>query len=222
MLDILLSHGALGPKKIKEVLKSNDVNIGQANLDIVSLYKDRNLLDMLLREVSLCDSINNSLSGAFQESDAYSDDDSYLSLYELIEDKFDNFEGNEYQFPDMIEDYKTGYFRKVDKNINGDGNNGEKRRTKRPRRYFRNYDRKSALHKENIDANQKSAAEKNAAAMQSKAEDAVKFADHQNQVQLIQKNVRGWLLRRQYLDILHATRVLQTCKIFTINRSNKL
>lgn len=42
--------------------------------------------------------------------------------------------------------------------------------------------------------------------------DPVKFAEHQNQVQIIQKNVRGWLLRRQYLDILHATRVLQNCK----------
>jgi len=42
--------------------------------------------------------------------------------------------------------------------------------------------------------------------------DPVIMADHQNQVQLIQKNVRGWLLRRQYLDILHATRVLQSCK----------
>jgi len=40
--------------------------------------------------------------------------------------------------------------------------------------------------------------------------DPVIVTDHQNQVQLIQKNVRGWLLRRQYLDILHATRVLQS------------
>jgi len=35
------------------------------------------------------------------------------------------------------------------------------------------------------------------------------FEEYQNHVRLIQKNVRGWLLRRQYLDICHATRTLQ-------------
>ena len=42
--------------------------------------------------------------------------------------------------------------------------------------------------------------------------DPIIASDHQNEVKVIQKNVRAWLLRRQYLDILHATRVLQNCK----------
>ena len=42
------------------------------------------------------------------------------------------------------------------------------------------------------------------------------FADHENQIQTIQKNVRMWLLRRQYLDILEATKVLQHRRIFEI------
>jgi hypothetical protein len=190
MLDILIANGALDPKKIDEILrKAHGGGFTQNNLDIASLFKDRNLLDMILREVSLCESINNSLSVAFPDSDDHSDE-SYLSLFDLLDDKLGDFEEGGYPMEGRSscssKDSPDRRFEKI-------------RAAKRPRRYFRNYDKKSILQKENIVINN-----------QKTNIDPVIVTDHQNQVQLIQKNVRGWLLRRQYLDILHATRVLQS------------
>lgn len=42
-----------------------------------------------------------------------------------------------------------------------------------------------------------------------------KYSSHQEGIKLIQKNVRGWLLRRQYLDIKYATRILQNCNFIS-------
>lgn len=40
------------------------------------------------------------------------------------------------------------------------------------------------------------------------------FTGNQEQVKLIQKNVRGWLLRRQYHDTKFAVKILQSRKLF--------
>lgn len=40
------------------------------------------------------------------------------------------------------------------------------------------------------------------------------FMGSQEQVKLIQKNVRGWLLRRQFQDTKFAVKILQSRKIF--------
>lgn len=209
MLDILIANGALDPKKIDEILrKAHGGGLAQNNLDIASLFKDRNLLDMILREVSLCESINNSLSVAFPDSDDHSDE-SYLSLFELLDDKLGDFEEGDYPMEGgrsscSSKDSPDRRFEKI-------------RAAKRPRRYFRNYDKKSILQKENIAVNNQKTNigkifERRGVLKGNFLDPVIMTTDHQNQVQLIQKNVRGWLLRRQYLDILHATRVLQSCK----------
>lgn len=151
MLELLLSNGALGPKKVEEAIRRNGIDVPQNELDFASLYKDRKLLDMLLREVSLCDSINNnSLSAAFPEGGDDSDD-SYLSLQDFLEEEF-NFNPREFQFKKRRgcdQDRKDGG--------NNAGESSSKGRTqpKRPRRYFRNYDKKAIIQKENMNDNQK-------------------------------------------------------------------
>jgi len=149
MLEILLSNGALNPKKIDEILRKENAELAQSNLDIASLYKDRNLLDMLLREVSLCDSINNnnSLSVACPESNTHSDE-SYLSLYELLDERFGNFNGDDC-------DNLSSYSSKADPLGEADRGFEDRRAQKRPRRYFRNYNKKDIMQKENINNNQK-------------------------------------------------------------------
>lgn len=46
----------------------------------------------------------------------------------------------------------------------------------------------------------------------------------QENVKLIQKNVRGWLFRRQYTDIKCAVRVLQKCNLpfYTLDMRYKM
>ena len=150
MLEILLSNGALDPKKVDELLKKTNNNLTQTSLDIASLYKDRNLLDMLLREVSLCDSINNSLSVACPESRTHSDE-SYLSLFELLDERFGKFDAESYGEADI-----SSYSSKGDLDGDVDTHFQERRASKRPRRYLRNYsNKKNAVQKENIDINKK-------------------------------------------------------------------
>ncbi len=131
MLGTLLTKGALAPNRVDELLRAPTKDSAQINLNIASLYKDRNLLDMLLREVSLCDSINNSLSFACQ-SEAHSEE-SYLSLYELLEGRLDE-----------LEETEECISKKIDKE-----NYEERRAPKRPRRYLRNYEKKSSSQKAN-------------------------------------------------------------------------
>lgn len=65
------------------------------------------------------------------------------------------------------------------------------------RRRLRNLKRKEVPQNEELDEQQKSTAN---------------FTASQDQVKLIQKNVRGWLLRRQYLDTKFAVKILQSRK----------
>ena len=158
MLELLLSNGALGPKKVEEAIRRNGIDIPQNELDIASLYKDRKLLDMLLREVSLCDSINNnSLSAAFPE-DGDDSDDSYLSLHDFLEEEFNNFNSRDFQFKKRR---GCDQDRKDDRNNLGESSSKGRTQPKRPRRYFRNYDKKVAPQKENMNENQKAKIGKN-------------------------------------------------------------
>ena len=76
--------------KIKDKEKFGD-NI----LDIITLYHNRNILDILLREVSLCDSITNSkIAGDDEGESEESDANSYISLFDFIDDK-NNIENKE-------------------------------------------------------------------------------------------------------------------------------
>lgn len=150
MLELLLSSGALGPKKVEEAIRRNGFDLPQNELDIVSLYKDRKLLDMLLREVSLCDSINNSLSAAFQEGGEGSDD-SYMSLQDFLEDEFNNFNARDFQFKKR----RCDQDRNDDRGHPGESSSKGRTQSKRPRKYFRNYDKKVVPQKENMSDNQK-------------------------------------------------------------------
>jgi hypothetical protein len=130
MLDILLANGALGPKKMRETLQGTR-NTEESELDIYTLYKDRNLLDILLREVSLCDSIHNSLSmppGHVDADDEF-ETSSYISWYDLLEQKDEELVYNENNDASRQRANQTPA-----------GDRKPRRPNQKPRRYLRNYD----------------------------------------------------------------------------------
>ena len=193
MIETLIRHGSLLDQNSKALLKDlNEKAMHSINLE--SILTNPNMVDMLIREVSLCDSIHNSVGGDSLSlrvnfgSQGHEDDDddesSYISLSDLIEDM------------NTLDSERCDAFRRdtchPEPRLNAN--------RRKQRRYLRDYDRRSA---QGLDKNSSQKTEPSSNVVNA-------HANKQNYIQLIQKNVRGWLLRRQYLDTLHATRVLQS------------
>lgn len=190
MIELLIKKGALIDQNSKELLKEINEKAFES-ISIESLLSNSKIIDMLMREASLCDSLHNSTGGDslslrvnFDEGDEL-ESDSYISISDLIE----NLKNLGVTQPNG----KKGPV--------AQGKDNQKPSQRKRGRYLRNYDKKHAgevNEKDNIK-------EQDAESGIAKA-----HAEHENHIQIIQKNVRGWLLRRQYLDTLHATRVLQS------------
>lgn len=190
MIELLVKKGALVDQNSKALLEEIN-NKAIHSINIESILSNSKIIDMLVREASLCDSLHNSAGG-----------DS-LSL-RVNFDEGDNVDAESYvSLSDLIENLKLLGVKEAGQNQPPKQDETETERRKRIQRkrgrYLRNYDKKQAVNENNI------MKEDDPANQVAKA-----HAEHQDHIQKIQKNVRGWLLRRQYLDILHATRVLQS------------
>ena len=131
---MLIQNGAL--TKIEDNLQNNSEN---EELDIINLYKNRNIIDMVLREVSLCDSISDSRNNATdeQESDE-SAANSYISLFDLLSVKNGIIETPENRAEERIDSQEDVNSKESEahKIITKNGS------LKRSKRYLRNYVKK--------------------------------------------------------------------------------
>lgn len=88
------------------------------------------------------------------------------------------------------------------------------------RRRLRNYELQKRINKTGTIATSKSPRDKVTAQDEEVHTDNIidnkfNFSGSQDQVKLIQKNVRGWLLRRQFQDTKYAVKILQSRKILS-------
>lgn len=146
---------------------------------------------MLLREVTLHDSINNSSS---VHTDKFSwnqqddqEEENFIDFMEII---------NEMEKMDIhSEDDEKGNKHNRAENLEAENKKKELKKHK----YLKTWNKKKLQGK--------------SGALMNEENDKYKeiYDLHQERIKMIQKNVRGWLLRRQYLDIKYAARVLQNC-----------
>ncbi|EAR90936.2 IQ calmodulin-binding motif protein, putative (macronuclear) [Tetrahymena thermophila SB210] len=267
IVEILIKSGALG-ENLNQQLQGGQIkgDIQQISslLNLGTIYQSRNILDMLVREVTLHDSINNSsLNDHISWNDQDEQEDNYLDIKDLCEPsnendliknlnaishqlkdlnkkkervlkKKNNMNNQEGEFfslteleksesyleEDEEEDYDVDDYDDEDDEEEEDDDDDEDEYSK----VFRPLEQNKLLSQDNLDkANKKHKYLRNYSevnkAYKDKQRDATEFDEkdeqlymsqnYQCRIKTIQKNVRGWLLRRQYLDIKYATRVLQ-------------
>ncbi|KAL4506532.1 hypothetical protein ABPG72_000103 [Tetrahymena utriculariae] len=265
IVEILIKSGALG-ENLNQQLQGGQIkgDIQQISslLNLGTIYQSRNILDMLVREVTLHDSINNSsLNDHISWNDQDEQEDNYLDIKDLCEpsnenDLIKNLNAISHQLKDLNKKKKRGVTKKNnmnsqegeffslteleksesyleedeeddydiddydDEDEEEDDDDDEDDYSK----VFRPLEQNKLLSQDNLDKNNKKHKylrnysevnktfkdkQRDTAEFDEKDEQLYMSQNYQCRIKTIQKNVRGWLLRRQYLDIKYATRVLQ-------------
>lgn len=194
---MFIKHGVINSQNIDTIInesQKNKANQNISNLDV--LFKNSHILDMLMREVTLHDSINNSSS---IHTDKFSwnqqddqEDENYINFLEMMDDMdqklvihSDDDEKN------SVRKVSTGKEKIIETKSNIKNNFKHK--------YLKTNKKKNTEKDKNLNQKEYMSNYKEI------------YDIHQDHIKIIQKNVRGWLLRRQYLDIKYAARVLQNC-----------
>jgi hypothetical protein len=207
----LITLGTIAKEKIEEIMKDMlDQGDDEENEDqnLGALTRTRNILDLLVREVTLCDSITSSEHCSMIPNVSGEEISSYISLQDLfmrdgeVEDALEQFKSIQ---PKGIPRSKTGGF----KDKEGQQPDQEKREK---RKYLRRHEHSmKGVKPRQGESTEPLDAKYSPSTLISCSCEVEVFQEH---ITTIQKNVRGWLLRRQYLDMKYATKVLQGCKNF--------
>ncbi|KAL4459945.1 hypothetical protein ABPG74_003471 [Tetrahymena malaccensis] len=269
IVEILIKSGALG-ENLNQQLQGGQIkgDIQQISslLNLGTIYQSRNILDMLVREVTLHDSINNSsLNDHISWNDQDEQEDNYLDIKDLCEpsnenDLIKNLNAISHQLKDLNKKKKRGVTKKnnmnnqegeffslteleksesyleeeddydvddyddEDEEDDDDDDDEDEEDEDDYSKVFRPLEQNKLLSQDNLDKNNKKHKylrnysevnkafkdkQRDTAEFDEKDEQLYMSQNYQCRIKTIQKNVRGWLLRRQYLDIKYATRVLQ-------------